>query len=252
MSDVYFVRTHHIYQSYTDFWTLVDLAGYPICMPEDIRPSSANVYIIPTRNGEFPQTGWRKPKARIIEWRFEWDAYPRWQGTEIWSSDSWHAKQHGARYVTLGSDARLAEAGVSERAYDAAFLAYLTNRRSYVRDRVIAQGVKLSPNSAWDEQRAGILNASGAYLNIHQRDDVFTIAPLRLVVAAAYKLGVISEAASDAGEFASLIIQEPYATLIDRVPFWIRQPNTLRRYGEALHQYLCVERTFKSVLEAAL
>lgn len=290
-----FVLTKHKYESYTDLIRLIELAGYPTCYPDDIKPRSKNTYILPISNGELPTDGWSKPTARIIRWLFEWGIEEKRNGVaEYWCPDAWNAAQNDARYVPLGGDARLneqsyppnenvalSEAGKPPKRdalkelprdldkrgmwyknewynIDIAFPAYLTNRRMWVRDRLIERGVKFNnvpddlPAAAtsWGAERNAAYNAARLAWHIHQDADKPALPPLRLVMAAAYRLPFLSESVPDQGVFRGLIVTEDYADMVERVPYWLSQDLT--GYADALARYLNEEYTFAHSVESNL
>jgi len=104
--------------------------------------------------------------------------------------------------------------------------------------------------AAWGADRDAMYNAARLALNIHQDGDMATLPPLRLVVAAAYRLPFLSETVADQGTFAGRIITEDYHHLIDRVPYWLAQDLT--GYADALHALLCEDWTFAKSVEANL
>ena len=48
-----FAKTRYVYDSYTDYWRLVELSGFPICYVDEMDVyNPANIYIISPMNGE--------------------------------------------------------------------------------------------------------------------------------------------------------------------------------------------------------
>lgn len=254
--DIIFARTRHHYDPYQDYYKLVELSGFPTVYVDEItaRGWSDKTIIVTPINGE-----WKhgiKTDARVILYQLEWihdgEDFEAPPGVDaVWSGDAWHARRIGAKYVPMGSHPGLAADFPTVRQmeydYDIAFLAYLTHRRQTIRDRLT--NFKVSPSSAWGQARHDILESSRLYLHIHQHDNVPTIAPLRMVVAAAYGLPVLSEEVVDQGIFAGRMVTEPYERLVERMGYWLSYPG-LREYGEALKQQLTVDWTFKRSVEA--
>lgn len=251
----------HTYESYEDLRRLVTLAALPTCYVDEIDPASTNVYIIPIQNSDMDAVGdkWKGATARIIRWLFEWFHYPDIPGVgETWCSDPWWSGQIGARYVPLGSDKRLRvtrEKVAPE--YDCAYLAYMIPRREQVRHDLLERGVSLSPTSAWGNERDAILNRSRAYLQVHQHPDMPrltpTIAPLRVVVAAAYSLPYITEAVESRGILHHAIMTCAYPFLAQFVRNWTKEPSTqLIDIGASLHGMLCRDHTFEDEIFRAL
>lgn len=255
MSDVIFVRTRTHYGSYQDYWRLVELNEYPIIYVDEIPRDGAKdkTFIITPANGEW-ENG-IQTDGRAILWDFEWriedGSYPRIPGcAEYWHMDAAQARQHGARYVPLGGDARLKldtpkrDIGVE---YDVAYLGYMTNRRQRILHELVSAGLSLPPTSMWDEDRHQTLLHSKVYLHVHQLDNAPGVPALRLVVAAAYGLPVVSEEFADPGVFAAHVWQIPYEHIAHLLTGW--------QFGEvsqenSLSAFLNAEYTFRRGIEA--
>lgn len=266
-----FCRTRHTYESYTDFWRLVELSGFPCIYVDQIEPDSDNTYIVTPLNGEWNE-GWQDPRATIILWDLEWrlEGLPvDYMGTNapginvsgisrIWASDKRYAEQIGAEYVPLGSHAGLAHGYIDngvQKVYDVALLAYLgPPRRAQMVGRLQSAGIVIAPNG-WGQERHNYLQASRAMLHIHQHDGIQTVAPQRWALAAAYGLPLITETLIDRGIFGnSNMLMCNYEHLPEFVRMWTlrNEARILEDFGRALHQLLCVERTFRGNVEAAL
>lgn len=251
---VIFARPRWNYDSYTDMYSLVTLSGFPLIYFDEIDPSSDDTYICTMINGE-NQHGWPMDRARIIVWDLEW----RLQGeppnipgvSEMWASDRWYAEQIGARYVPLGSHPGLNPTPELDTAkeFDFTMLAYMTPRRERIAYEMRVRGLTMTGN-AWGEQRHNYLMQSRAMVNVHQHDWAHTTAPQRFALAAAYKLPLISERACDPAIFAAVVLWSEYGALAEFANNQLR--SDLREFGEALHQTLCIDRTFKSEVERAL
>lgn len=258
MTDPTFVLTRHYYESYRDLYRLVELAGFPTCFVDEIDPASDQTYILTVRNGEIPEAGWPGARARIIDLQLEWFTdYPPIPGVaETWSADAWHAEQIGAKYTPLGSDARLkAGEDTASDEYDVAYLGYIVNRRNDVLTDLKARGVRLSPTSAWGDDRHRVLTHSTAYLHIHQWDDKPAVPALRMVVAAAYSLPVICELPANRGIFNyGFLLTSDHAHLAEFAQMWAVKERGpfLEAFGTSLHSLLCHQFTFRKSVEAAL
>lgn len=251
-----FARPRYNYDSYVDFYHLITLSGFPLIYLDEIDAHSNNTYIMTLVNGE-NQVGWSKATARIILWDIEWRLqgdYPRIPGvTELWASDAWYAQHIGAKYVPMGSHPRLNPTGetMDEKKWDYVGLMYMIHRRQYVRDHAAALGVNFAPDG-WGHQRHQSLLSSHAMYHVHQNEDVFTIAPLRWALAAAYRLPVVAECVHDQGILRH--ISSLYCTWENMPAFlqkWAKD-SRLKEYGEALYQCLCVEHPFRFCVEGAL
>jgi hypothetical protein len=257
MTDPVLVRTRHNYESYADMWRLIELAGFPVVYTDELDPASDNTYIVVVRNGE-NEAGWPGARARIIHWHMEPHVeYGPWPGVaETWSPDAWHAEKIGGRYVPMGSDVRL-KAGPDTRhaEYDVAYLVYMIPRRSDILSGMAQRGVKVSPTSAWGDERHRILTHSTTYLHVHQTDFAPAIPALRMVVAAAYSLPVICETPAQRGifDFGHMLTSD-HAHIAEFVYMWsVKERGAfLQSFGDGLHRLLCHDLTFRRSVEVAL
>ena len=258
MTEPTFVRTRHVYDSYETIVTLAQLSGYDLCYPDEIDAYDASkCYIILTRNGEFNENGFPDAASRLIHWNLEWDAYPPLAGVnETWSADKWFASTIGARYVPIGSHRNLncQPDATLPHEYDAALLAYLgPYRRGWLVNQ-LAEHIRIAPN-AWNPERDTILRKSRSMLNIHQREGVNAVAAQRFALAAAYRLPVITETLADSGIFDhTTIMQADYGNMVEFAQMWLcrNDGHMLQEWGFALYDKLCVERTFRKLVDAAL
>lgn len=262
MGDVYFCATDYYlnggYRSYTDFFMLAELAGYPIIPVKDIDPQSDNTYIFTPSNGEVV-TGWPDAKATIILWQLEWmltDEHRTPPGVKrVWASDAWFAKQQGFEYVPLGSDRRLnmVDSGaVLPKTFDVAVISYQTPRRQAITSQLLNEGLHLAPtHNLWARMRSVALVQSRTMVHVHQHDKIATVAPLRWCLAAAHELPVISETVHDRGVFGcGAMVQADYSFLSSFTKQMLQDARMLADYAQALHQLLCVEHTFRKVVDA--
>lgn len=260
MTNIIFARPRHNYDSYTDLYRLIELSGYPLIYFDEVEPDSDNLYIMTVVNGE-NMHGWRNPRARIVLWDLEWrldGEYPRIPGiSRIWASDKWYAGQIGAQYVPLGSRAELAQdyPHVEGKAYDLALMMYLgPYRRNNLVNKIKSDGLRIAPN-AWGQDRHDALCQSRAMLHIHQHDNIYTVAPLRFAIAAAYKLPIFSETIRDKGIIThSHLIEGSYQTLPKLIYDWVLRYDQqhVQVKGDCLHHVLCVENDFRTFVEAAV
>lgn len=256
MSEIIFAQTRTFYKQYEDLWRVVTLSGYPLIYVDEIDANSDNLYILCPVNGEWKH-GWQQPRARIAHWLLEWNIpeYPfePTPGTETWTMDAWQAAALGVRYVPIGSHPDLrVDAPVNGTTYDVAHIAYMTWRRQTINARLTDRGVTQSPISAWDDARASVLINSRAYLHVHQHDGAAGVPGLRAIVAAAYRLPLLSESYANGGIHNDVVLQAGYDTLADDVERWLDDPAALLTWGAALHERLCVEKTFRKVIDASV
>lgn len=261
MTEPIFIRTRQVYDSYSDLWRLVELAGFPTGYPDEVDAYQVGAcYILPTLNGEWA-AGWPNATARLIHYDLEWrlnGAYPQVPGvSETWTADAWYARRVGARYVPLGSDVRLALSTESvAKIYHVTPLAYVYGRRQTIIHRLQQSGLRIGPNG-WGQERDLTLRQSWAMLHIHQHAEARTIAPLRWCIAAAYGLPMIAEAVEDGGLLAryDCALWSDFEHLAEFTKLWTSDEHNRQRLmdiGRALQQVLCVEHGFRKGIEQAL
>ena len=131
---IIFVKPHFHYDSYTDFWHLVELSGFDYCWIDQVNLKSKNTYIVSPINDEWHLSWWQRIRktARIILWDLE---RPKPRGgikadrrylhslgfDEIWHSDAQLAKDLGTKFVILGSDEKLDGKPFRFKRYDFGF-----------------------------------------------------------------------------------------------------------------------------------
>lgn len=268
MSNVYFVRMREMldgyYDPYKDYFHIAELSGYPVIWLDEIDPESDNTYILSPLNGSWTH-GWQNPKARIIlhdlEWRLSEGAYT-WDKSElvtppgvaeVWASDRWYANITGVRYVPLGSHPGLVQSEApAQDKFDVSFQAYVWGRRNTLADRFMEKGLTIAP-SKWNPDRDALLKSTTALIHSHQWEGVNTVAPLRYAIAAAYALPLISEQVQDQDIFDGVVLFSDYDALPEYTATMTRRyQGELRERGQALHNLLCVDNSFRSFVEAAL
>ena len=210
--EIVFARTRHIYDSYTDFWRLVELSEFPTVYVDEIDLNSpGTVYISSPFNGEFfPLSEQKKRKSKLLLWNLERpsasggvDEYKLHLDKHIKDgyisgvivSDTTLAKATGFSYVPLGSHPELGEPGMN-KSFAYIHLMCYSNRRSLLFNspqEIKNQygGLNIAPNG-WGEDRHQGLQKSWLMLNVHQ-DDLNYLEPLRFALAIAYGLPVLSE-----------------------------------------------------------
>ena len=214
--DIIFVKTRYWYDSYTDFWTLVELSEFETCYVDEVDIAKPRVYITSPMNGEWEphisnQVG--KPhNAHLVHWCLERPSgsgglfeYGRSNRAKIysrilddvWVSDRAMASEVTLRHVILGSDYGLGEPGLDKR-YDFTHMSYVCDRRKRVYDQHPAALIGFN-RWPWDPSpnRDDVLKASRFALNIHQDQYPFQ-EPLRWALFAAYGLPMLTEEVTDA------------------------------------------------------
>ena len=251
MSDVIFARTRHHYQSYTDYWRLIELSGYATCYVDEIDTQSDNTYIVTPDNDEV-RRGFPNAKARIIWWDLEWHNEPQApiEGvSDVWHMDAWCAERMGARYVPMGSHVGLRDDApvTDDTQYDVAYLGYMVERRKKIAQQMRELGLTVSPSSAWGQERHNVLSNSRCYVHVHQLAHMPGVPALRMVVAAAYNLPVVMETTTTWSVWAGKLL---LADLSD-IPY-VARIVAMQNDCRTPHQYLCHDFTFRHSVEAAL
>lgn len=265
-----FVKPSRDYPSYSDFWKLVELAGYEASKLEyeyvNIRtfPSEielhnpAKTYIFTGPEG-IPDCS--NAKARTIFWQLEYVGdYVSQANTntvdEVWSSDPDHARRTGAKYVLLGSDRRLNRHWNKVKPkpqYDIVTLAYLTDRRRAIYSQ-LRDTYTFAPDYPGHDgdARHHILRRSRLMLHVHQHDTP-AHTPLRYALAAAYRLPLISEQVPDMGAFYPTAIPfVDYDHIVSVVRTSWLEDGHLKPYGDSLYNLLCIEHPFEQCVREAL
>jgi len=261
MSQVIFCKTRyqdHGYQSYNDFFKLVELSGYPLIYVDQIDINTDNTYIYTPSNGEMVN-GWPIGKAQIILWQMEWqltDEHNTPPGvSRVWCPDAWFAEKQGYEYVPIGSHYDLNECQEHPRFYyDVSFLSYQTGRRQTITRQVQQQGLIVAPNSGLHGYaRSSVLTESRLMMHVHQHDGIPGIAALRWALAAAHRMPLMTEQVANYGIFNyKYMMQARYGTLAEFAK-QVLQPenrNMLEDYSASLHRLLCVENTFRKVVDS--
>lgn len=258
MPELFFVQTRHFYGTYVDYFRLVELAGYPVVFDDEMDLTNPeHTYILTWFSAQTPFPD--DVQARLICWNLEWADTPLFDQCEYWSADKWYADAHGWKYVPVGSDKRLKDGFYPPvddtlKLYDIALMMYRDPpRRSRAIHALHDCGLTIAPDG-WGELRHANLTQSRCQVHIHQLEGAHAVSPLRFAVAAAYALPVITERLNDAGIFQRCLIQSTYDGLPECVTEKLRpiRRAELLDFGAALHERLCVELTFKRIIEASL
>lgn len=262
MARVIFVRTRHVYQSYTDFWRLVDASEFETRYIDEIDLADDQaIYIFTPMNGEIVPCLSKTRRSKVIWWHLERPGIdPTTHSSldvldglidDVWVSDRWAQKLDSRfTYAFMASDARIQAKHVQSgpQAYDVAMLAYVWGRRQHVVDELLARGIKLAPNAWGQEQQDRVLAETRLILNVHQYADSPMVAPIRFAVAAAYAIPIVSEFCRDPqpGPVAESSIQglpNLISTLLER---------DLRVCGYRLHERFCMQTNFRREIEKRL
>lgn len=271
MREIVFVRTRYEYQSYQDLWRLVDLSGFRTIYVDQFDLETDYVGILPTCNGELrPHIIHRRsilkgPQwATLIHWNLERPDSGDYEVSKVtkegvsnstseilqyvdyqWVSDRyWASLDPRLVYVTMGSHPEFANGREVMKEYDACALSYNTYRR----DRIygpMGQQLRMAPPSAWGDERDRILRSSRSMVYVHQTPMPIG-APLRMALAAAYHLPVVSERMGDAFPHRNGydIVMAEYDQILP-VTMASLAGGQLPEIGENLYRKLCVEHPFK-------
>lgn len=256
LTDIIFCKPIHHYDSYQDFWSLVELSGFPIMPMDKVDITMPGTYITAPMNGDYREhmnTQIERQKssglyrlAHMIIWNLErpsgsagsigkyaednWDILHTRLADEIWVSDTVLADESGLRYVALGSDYGLGEIS-DEKQYDFCHMSVVIPRRASIYKHF---GIEQIGPNCWPPKRNEVLKKSRFALNVHQ-DTYPYCEPLRIALFAAYGLPIISETLA-AGHPYSEIKMHNYGGLVsglkqalaDDYEMWHNQGMSLR------------------------
>ncbi len=246
-----FAKPRHEYHSYRDFWTLVELSGFPVVYIDemDIHDSEMTyIFTGPEAKHEF-----KDATARIIYWLLEWYGdYEQREGvTETWVSNRTFADMIGAKFVVCGAHAGLGTLDKLPLAFDVTHMSYDgIHRRNRILESMRKQGIAISPNG-WGDERDRILRSSLMMLHIHQDDKYPAIAPLRVCLAAAYGLPFIAENGWSIEPLDGVIMYGDY----DKLPMIVqnaKRNGQIIAMGKELHRRLCDQYKFGDVVRGAV
>jgi hypothetical protein len=270
-----FARTRWNYNSYTDFWRLVELSGYPIVYVDEMDlGDSSQLYIIAPMNGEVrPYIDEFKIrngaiKAQVMQWNLErpsgsngFDEYIKGgellvqQGylSKTIVSDMSLARNADFVYIPLGGHSDLGIPGsIGSKIYDLIHLSCYSNHRGWMFDGPSHPKNRLGPFSVatngWGDERDSRLKLSRIMLNTHQ-DGFNIVEPLRFVLAAAYGLPVVSEPISSNGSiYDDYVHYSPVEGMFDVIRYILdNYPNKWVRGTE--YRLYMAENNFRSLLE---
>jgi hypothetical protein len=278
--DIVFAKTRYVdpntgrpYDSYTDFWKLVELSGFETCYVDEVDIRKNNFYITCPHNGEWNphianQTG-RPRNAYLVLWCLERPSgsngmpiyarsnrsliYDRYVDN-VWISDRAMADEAMLQFVPLGSDYGLGEPGAKDgRKYHFAHMSYITDRRKRVYSHFPEWSI--APNAwPWDNpSRDAYLKESLFALNIHQDRYPFQ-EPLRLALFAAYGLPVLTEEIKDAYPWSDdICVFHPYDGIQGRLRAMLGNDYT-RWYdaGMKTRDAMCKEYNFRKMVLRAV
>jgi hypothetical protein len=291
LPEIIFAKPVHKYDSYTDFWRLVELSNFPIISVSDIDITKDQIIITAPMNGDYMEhfvgnlahweetgevTGGQLKRQKdsglprlshMIIWNLERPSgsgsvpeYARrsksWIDNrfadEVWVSDPTLADETMLRYVVLGSDYGLGKLTEIEKHYDFTHMSVPIPRRANIYKH-FGEG-QIGPNCwPWDDpSRDEILRSSRFALNVHQDNYPFC-EPLRFALFAAYALPIISETLNNSFPYGGDIQQFPYHDLVSGLKSCLNDGhNHWKEMGERLQKKLCQDLQFGIVVRQAV
>lgn len=233
MTEIIFAKPVHNYDSYSDFWRLVELSGFRTIRVDEIDITRDQIVITAPMNGDYKEyfvgnlkhweetgeiTGGELKRQKdsglpqlthLIIWNLERPAGSgsignyasecfKWMyagfANEVWVSDPSMADQTMLRYVILGSDYGLGEPGRdSEKRYDFAHMSLQNPRRMHIYKNF--DNGAIGPNCwPWDEDPNRDDVLKRSKFALNVHQDNYPFCePLRFALFAAYGLPIISE-----------------------------------------------------------
>lgn len=269
--DIVFAKPSWHYDSYTDFWTLVQLSGFEVCRIDEVQVDKPRAYIMTPMTG--PEGEWethihnqlgRPHNAHLIHWCLERPSgaggmfeYGRSNRSriyrrvldDVWVSDRRMSLETMLRFVVLGSDYGLGEPG-AVKVFDFSHMSYLVNRRVDVYAQFDNRLV--GPN-CWGSVRHAVLQASRFALNIHQDQYPFQ-EPLRWALFAAYGLPMLTEEVYDAYPWTEdLCVFNPYDGIVGKLKEMLANDYARwRDMGLRARDLMCKQFRFKNVVIQAV
>lgn len=281
-NDIVFARTRWNYDSYVDYWELVELSGFPIVWLDEMDLyKMGTTYIVSPMNGEFvPYMEQHKGRvSEVLLWNLE-----RPSGNDdgirgyiignrqymdakhldgIIVSDRQLAKDVGFKFVPLGSHSDLGMPGdlnARLRGYDLIHLCCYSNHRSGLfkspsKPKPSIDGLLVAPNAWGDERHIKLMNSRFMF-NVHQ-DEFPYMEPLRFSLAAAYGLPILSEYCFDVWPYMShewVRMDKDYRKLLNSE--WVRDlaEFVLRGHpaGLEMREHMTTTQSFRACLESYL
>ncbi len=250
-------KTRYHYESYVDFWKLVELSDFETCYVDEIDLNRTAVYIITPMNGEVKALveNHQGPRRAVIIWwmlerldvinKSELDGFAEFFDA-IWVSCRYSATlHHGFKHVVLASHPHLGSDPDSIE-FDYTHQSYVSPRRNGIYEKVRSLGLIEGP-SGWGDERDRVLRQSACMLHVQQSDGAF-YTPLRFALAAAYALPLVTEKLRDPYPL-DFVDAAPYDQLPELVAKVASDPADR---GGRLFQALCLDRTFRSEVEKSL
>ncbi len=268
--EIIFAKTRHTYDSYCDFWRLVDASGFRTCFVDEIVYSEPVVYITTPWNGETTEAltrprfnNYEANKAKIVWWLLERDVCDGTRNitdefgfvNQIWVGDRSTAKKDPRlTHVVLGGHPDIATAIKKDKEYDVTALAYLWGRRQDIANALVKQNVSVAPDAYGKHAQDDILPKSKLMLSMHQYDIAKIIAPLRFAVAASYGLPLLSETVTDSYPLieGQHFVTADYVDLVNKAVKLLKDENALATLANNLKQLLTENFRFDKCVNTAV
>jgi hypothetical protein len=263
---IVFARTRHVYPSYTDFWRLVEAAGFATCFIDEINLGEPITYVTTPWNGETVPAvrdarAWGD-QGKLVWWLLERDAADAGMidpvmvelFDEVWVSDRSYANLNAKfRHVVLGGHPLFGDPSLGKQ-YDVCHLAYLWGRRRAAVDEMIRRGRTVAPEAFGKAQQDRFVATSRLMLSMHQYETARIIAPIRFAVAASYNLPLVSEGVVDAWPLIEGrdFLQAPIEQLPDLVDRVLGDVDLRQRLAIGLRSRLVLEHPFGQEVERAV
>lgn len=220
-----------LFESYQDYWTMVNLSNYPTCELSEIDytdPSRVYIWSSPIGKPQqvFENEQARNRKCKLVMWFLEW---PKWEEgkllhldgladpvDEIWVSDRYlytlfqrfvPAQAHKCKFLVLGGHP---DFGVKEpinevsssttKTWDFCHLMYLTGVRGDKFYTIQQKGFRMAPTTFVEAERDHTLRHSRWGLNLHQ-NSLACLSPQRFMIFASYRLPIITDYCVDPSPF---------------------------------------------------
>lgn len=257
MKNVVFARTRWPYDSYIDFWRLVEAAAFPIVHVDEIDiTDDTKTYIFTPINGEvmpkLPE--WIDRKCKIVWWNLERPSDETFETSmsavarsvdQVWVSDRTYAAKDSRLTYVMVAGHRNFGARFVDRQYHVAHLAYLWGRRKEIVDAMRENGLSIAPEAWGRDQQDRTVGKSHLMVNMHQYDGMNIVAPIRFAVAASYAIPILSEDFSDEKSHPLVIARAPIWQLPNLARDLVQDPDRLRVAGAQLHERLCHNTDFE-------
>lgn len=267
--EITFLRTRHNYDSYRDYWSLVELSGFATMFVDEFRPSMDGVFIVSPMNGEWkPHIDNHRGRnnSYLIHWNLErpsgssgyigayaksaYDMIKDRYLDEVWVSDRKLAEESGLKYIPVGSHADFGKPKAGPKRYMFCHMSAPVPRRTTLWSNF--DNGAIGPNS-WFEERHAVLQDSYFGLNTHQDNHPFQ-EPLRLALFASYGLPILSESLVDSYPYVEneTILTCDYMSIPERIKSLVEEDyDEYRDLGLKARKLVCEEVTFRdSVIKA--